>query len=147
MLLTLEITILLLTVCSIYSMWLDSFGLYCNPHFTLGTSHMCSVEFFLILVTPLEPSASVYLACDRFMFQLPWGNGPCVRRRHSSRREAPVCSSAAWWWRMQTEPPSCAAAEASRTGNVTSLSLAPRLLRGRIFWGNFCVMTTVSELN
>lgn len=44
-LLTAEITVLLFTAWLIHSMWLDSSGLYHNPHFTLGSSHFCSVEF------------------------------------------------------------------------------------------------------
>lgn len=145
MLLSLEIRILLLAVWSIQSTWLGSFGLYHNPHFTLGTSHICSVEFFLIPATPLEHSVSVDLICDKFMFQPTWGSGPCVRRWHDSERRVRICSCSVSFRRTQVGP---RAAKASQTGNRTSLSSAHRLLlKGQILWGNFCVTMIVSELS
>ena len=56
MLLALEMTILLLTVWLIPSLQLDPCGLHHHPNFTLGTSHVWSMEFFQILVTILERS-------------------------------------------------------------------------------------------
>ena len=80
MLLTLEMTILLLTVWLIPSLWLDPCGLHHHPNFTLGTSHVWSMEFFQILVTVLEHNAFLYQIHDKSVFSSRGETGPFAIR-------------------------------------------------------------------
>ena len=79
-LLTLEMTILLLTVWLIPSLWLDPCGLHHHPNFTLGTSHVWSMEFFQILVTVLEHNAFLYQIHDKSVFSSRGETGPFAIR-------------------------------------------------------------------